>query len=190
MTDETLERIWLLLGEGEAGTHVWCDDPNPSGNSFNHEAVGYVRTDVVERLTAERDAALADCGHWRKDYNELQRLYLATDELLRARTMERDAALAWYQAVEKAGSALCLTFDLTTPAEEALRDVLTTACGLAEFEAFRAGAEAMRDAASEIAYMDWDGLNAREVRDAIRALPLPAHQSSTQTGTNATNGHS
>lgn len=49
---------------------------------------------MFNKMKAERDAALADCGHWRKDYNELQRLYLATDELLRARTMECDAALA------------------------------------------------------------------------------------------------
>ena len=58
----------------------------------------------IERLTAERDAAMADCDHWRKDYTELQRLHLATDELLRARTMERDAALAREAEAFRAGA--------------------------------------------------------------------------------------
>ena len=138
--------------------------------------------EAITRLTAERDAALADCGHWRKDYTELQRLHLATDELLRARTMERDAAMAWFRAVEKTGSALCQTFDLATPAEEALRDVLTTACSLAEFEAFRAGAEAMRQDAAEICARTYakDAFHfelGTACADAIRALPLPDHQS-------------
>lgn len=134
-------------------------------------------------------------------------------------TAERDAAMAWFRAVEKVGSALCLTFDLTTPAEKALRDVLRTACSLAEFEAirtlppsphrdaaltreaeaFRAGAEAMRrDAATECdriaESLDPQGKRTnqidRHVADvlrrrgvAIRALPLPAHsQSGTENG--------
>ena len=105
-------------------------------------------------------------------------------------TAERDAAMAWYRAVEKAGSALCLAFDLTAPAEEALRDLLKLECDVAEYHAFRAGAEAMRKAAAECAdalsmtYEETTGRD-RGVRvlvdcngaDAIRALPLPAHKS-------------
>lgn len=63
-------------------------------------------------------------------------------------TAERDAAMAWFRAVEKAGSALCLTFDLTTPADEALRDLLKLERDVAEYYAFRAGAEAMRESAA------------------------------------------
>ena len=49
--DPTLasERIWLLLHEGDEGSHVWCDQPDPSG-SGEHDAVEYVRADVAERL--------------------------------------------------------------------------------------------------------------------------------------------
>ena len=48
--DPTLvpERIWLLLHEGDEGSHVWCDQPDPSG-SGEHEAVAYVRADLVTR---------------------------------------------------------------------------------------------------------------------------------------------
>jgi hypothetical protein len=43
---QTPERIWLLLHEGDEGSHVWCDDPDPSGNGET-ESVGYVRDDVA-----------------------------------------------------------------------------------------------------------------------------------------------
>ena len=48
--DPTLapERIWLLLHEGEGGSHVWCDQPDPSGNGVKHDAVEYVRADLVK----------------------------------------------------------------------------------------------------------------------------------------------
>ena len=58
-----------------------------------------------------------------------------------------------------------------------------------EAEAFRAGAEAMRDAIASAAETIEDG-GSYILSDMIRALPLPAHQSSTQTGTNATTGPS
>jgi hypothetical protein len=168
---------------------VWSDYPAPHMAAITIAKLGaaarrFVQGDLqnqIERLTAERDAAMADCGHWRKDYTELQRLHLATDELLRARTMERDAAMAWFRAVEKTGSALCQTFDLATPAEEALRDVLTTACSLAEFEAFRAGAEAMRRKAAWLLEpqndkSDWTPYahDCHRLAEAIRALPIGA----------------
>jgi hypothetical protein len=46
--DPTLapETIWLLLHEGEGGSHVWCDQPDPTGNG-EHDAVEYVRLDVA-----------------------------------------------------------------------------------------------------------------------------------------------
>jgi hypothetical protein len=46
--DPTLapERIFLLLHEGEGGSHVWCDQPDPTGNG-EHDAVEYVRLDVA-----------------------------------------------------------------------------------------------------------------------------------------------
>jgi hypothetical protein len=52
-TDPTLapERIWLLLHEGDEGTHVWCDQPDPSGNG-EHDAVEYVRVDLAGRPRA------------------------------------------------------------------------------------------------------------------------------------------
>ncbi len=60
MTDLIVEkaprRIWLLLGEGEGGDHVWCDTPEPD-TAPDREAVEYVRADVVKanegRLHAE-----------------------------------------------------------------------------------------------------------------------------------------
>ena len=108
-------------------------------------------------------------------------------DLITRLAAERDAAMAWFRAVEKTGSALCQTFDLATPAEEALRDVLTTACSLAEFEAFRAGAEAMRERAAvaadeygmtyEVTIGRDRGVRTVEYKDgadAIRALPIGA----------------
>jgi hypothetical protein len=60
--DPTLapERIWLLLHEGDEGSHVWCDQPDPSG-SGEHDAVEYMRLDVATAwlqtcLRARRDA--------------------------------------------------------------------------------------------------------------------------------------
>ena len=94
------------------------------------------------------DAAAPD---WRElSYPDEADMLTNAARAIRALIAERDAAMAWFRAVEKTGSALCQTFDLATPAEEALRDVLTTACSLAEFEAFRAGAEAMREAAAKL----------------------------------------
>ena len=52
MVDErhtTPERIWLLLGEGENGGHLWCDDPDPTG-AGEIEAVEYVRVDVARKV--------------------------------------------------------------------------------------------------------------------------------------------
>ncbi len=95
--------------------------------------------------------------------------------------------------------------DLTTIIERALRRRLKREIERLTAErdaAFRAGAEAMREAcllavkneelegphdnSDDIAY----DTALDHVAAAIRALPLPAHQSSTQTGTNATTGHS
>jgi hypothetical protein len=44
--DPTLapERIWLLLHEGDEGSHTWCDQPDPSGTG-EHDAVEYIRAD-------------------------------------------------------------------------------------------------------------------------------------------------
>ena len=39
------KRIWLLLGEGDEGSHIWSDDPDPSG-SGDHIAVEYVRAAI------------------------------------------------------------------------------------------------------------------------------------------------
>ena len=92
------------------------------------------------------DAAAPD---WRElSYPDEADMLTNAARAIRELIAERDAAMAWFRAVEKTGSALCQTFDLATPAEEALRDVLTTACSLAEFEAFRAGAEGMRESAA------------------------------------------
>jgi hypothetical protein len=43
------ERIFLLLFEGEGGSHIWCDQSDPSG-SGDHDAVEYVRADRRDRL--------------------------------------------------------------------------------------------------------------------------------------------
>jgi hypothetical protein len=43
------ERIWLLLFEGEGGSHVWCDQPDPSGTGET-DAVEYVRADLVRQF--------------------------------------------------------------------------------------------------------------------------------------------
>jgi hypothetical protein len=53
--DPTLapETIWLLLHEGEGGSHVWCDQPDPSGNG-EHDAVEYVRSDLVRAMNVRR----------------------------------------------------------------------------------------------------------------------------------------
>ena len=180
MSDEDLGRAI-----DEAGSSIPKDAINPAtGKPFGtgnvpamHAAMGA----AARRLVHEDDA-------------------LAMIERL---TAERDAAMAWFRAVEKTGSALCQTFDLATPAEEALRDVLTTACSLAEFEAFRAGAEAMREALRLAAIENAEWFEARRTSHAsergaalryflgeIKHTPLPAHQSSTQTGTSPTTGHS
>jgi hypothetical protein len=58
--DPTLapERIWLLLHEGDEGSHVWCDQPDPSG-SGEHDAVEYVRADLIpRRRTTRRSSAM------------------------------------------------------------------------------------------------------------------------------------
>lgn len=53
----TAARIWLLLGEGGEGSHVWSSDPDPSG-SGEHDAVEYVRADVAAQAeAAEREWA-------------------------------------------------------------------------------------------------------------------------------------
>lgn len=51
MTERTPARIWLLLGEGDEGSHIWSDDPNPTG-SGEHDAVEYVRADGVGQAVA------------------------------------------------------------------------------------------------------------------------------------------
>lgn len=56
------ERIWLLLHEGEGGSHVWCDQPDPSGHG-EHDAVEYVRTDLVK-------AALVPLAIWAHDEDQ------------------------------------------------------------------------------------------------------------------------
>ena len=83
---------------------------------------------------------------------------------------------------------------------EWLQDALSIARQSAASEAFRAGAEAMREAAVDAAIESGRCLDAlgrsviasghHKAASAILALPLPAHQSSTHTGTNATTGHS
>jgi hypothetical protein len=45
-TAETPERIWLLLRAGDEGSHLWCDDPDPSGHGET-ESVRYTRDDVA-----------------------------------------------------------------------------------------------------------------------------------------------
>ena len=132
------------------------------------------------------DAAAPD---WRElSYPDEADMLTNAARAIRALIAERDAAMAWFRAVEKTGSALCQTFDLATPAEEALRDVLTTACSLAEFEAFRAGAEAMREAmriesrkrermAADSEFDDWAIARCQiwgQVISCLSALPLPA----------------
>ena len=131
------------------------------------------------------DAAAPD---WRElSYPDEADMLTNAARAIRELIAERDAAMAWFRAVEKTGSALCQTFDLATPAEEALRDVLTTACSLAEFEAFRAGAEAMQEAAAvaadeygmtyEVTIGRDRGVRTVEYKDgadAIRALPIGA----------------
>ncbi len=42
----TPERIWLLLGEGDEGSHAWCNTPNPTG-SDEFTSVEYVRADTL-----------------------------------------------------------------------------------------------------------------------------------------------
>lgn len=48
------KRIWLLLGEGEQGSHIWSDDPKPSG-SGNHIAVEYLRADCLTGGSFDND---------------------------------------------------------------------------------------------------------------------------------------
>lgn len=48
-SEKTPERIWLLLGEGDEGSHLWCDDPDPSGNGET-QSVEYVRADVAKAI--------------------------------------------------------------------------------------------------------------------------------------------
>ena len=45
MDRETPKYIWLLLGIGEGGSHVWCDDPDPDGHTEPEDAIKYVRVD-------------------------------------------------------------------------------------------------------------------------------------------------
>jgi hypothetical protein len=52
-------RIWLLLHEGDQGAHVWCDQPNPTGTG-EHDAVEYVRADLMEEAKRLLGKALAD----------------------------------------------------------------------------------------------------------------------------------
>ena len=51
-TPPTPERIWLLLGEGDGGSHVWCDQPDPDGRG-QIEAVEYIRADRVRSVRAK-----------------------------------------------------------------------------------------------------------------------------------------
>ena len=44
------KEIWLLLNEGDQGEHLWCDDPDPTGNG-NSVAVKYVRVDVTPHVS-------------------------------------------------------------------------------------------------------------------------------------------
>ena len=58
----TPKRIWLLLGEGEEGWHLWSDDPDPSGTGET-EAVEYIRVDVAAKKAnklADRLQAITD----------------------------------------------------------------------------------------------------------------------------------
>lgn len=59
MADEqTPERIWLLLHEGDEGEHVWCDDPDPDGRG-DVEAVEYLRASGWQPIaTAPTDGTL------------------------------------------------------------------------------------------------------------------------------------
>lgn len=40
--------IWLLLGEGDQGETIWCDDPDPVGRG-EIESVKYIRADTIEQ---------------------------------------------------------------------------------------------------------------------------------------------
>ena len=166
MSDEDLGRAI-----DEAGSSIPKDAINPAtGKPFGtgnvpamHAAMGaaarrLVHEDdalaMIERLTAERDAALAEIEIWKSVFPDI-----APDRVLPDRAQ-------------------------------------------AEAEAFRAGAEAMRKAcASAVKNEELEGPydNGEDMAydvaighavEAIRALPIPDHQSSTQTGTNATTGHS
>ena len=52
-TPPTPERIWLLLHEGDGGSHVWCDQPDPVGKG-QIEAVEYIRADRVRSVVRKK----------------------------------------------------------------------------------------------------------------------------------------
>ena len=52
-TPPTPERIWLLLYEGDGGSHVWCDQPNPIPD-VEHDAVEYIRADRVRSVVRKK----------------------------------------------------------------------------------------------------------------------------------------
>jgi hypothetical protein len=56
---KTPKTIWLLLGEGDEGSHVWCDDPDPSGNGET-ESVEYIRADAAKRRNVIPEALVVD----------------------------------------------------------------------------------------------------------------------------------
>ena len=192
MSDEELGRAI-----DEAGSSIPKDAINPetskpfgTGNvpamhaAMGAEARRLVHEDLrmqIDRLTAERDALQAEKDQYESPaWAANERLNEAVERLVE----ERDAALGEIEIWKS-------VFPDIAP------DQVMPDRAQAEAEAFRAGAEAMRRKAAWLLEpkndkSDWTpyAADCHRHAEAVRALPLPAHQSSTQTGTSPTTGHS
>lgn len=89
-TTQVPHEIYLLLGESDAGSHLWCDDPCPTGDPDNHEVVKYYHEDAVKKIEADLQIEIMRCR------NEIMRLRAILNQI------------AWLPTYDASGSRASL----------------------------------------------------------------------------------